>query len=72
MLSSPADPARLVLVGVGGYGLVHAGRIAKLQADGVVHLAAAVDPIRDEAPEIIAGTDDVHRPCGSAGGSRTD
>jgi predicted dehydrogenase len=56
MLSSPAGPARLVLVGVGGYGLVHAGRIAKLQADGIVHLAAAVDPIRDEAPEIIAGT----------------
>ena len=56
MLSSPAGPARLILVGVGGYGLVHAGRIAKLQADGVVHLAAAVDPIRDEAPEIIAGT----------------
>ena len=56
MLSSPAGPARLILVGVGGYGLVHAGRIAKLQADGIVHLAAAVDPIRDEAPEIIAGT----------------
>ena len=27
-----------------------------MQADGLVHLAAAVDPIRDEPPEIIAGT----------------
>ncbi|HEX8508682.1 MAG TPA: Gfo/Idh/MocA family oxidoreductase [Propionibacteriaceae bacterium] len=49
-------PARLILVGVGGYGLVHAGRIANLQASGLVQLAAAVDPIHDVAPLPIAGT----------------
>ena len=49
-------PARLILVGVGGYGRVHAERIAKLQADGVVHLVAAVDPILDVPPPTIAGT----------------
>ncbi len=53
----PVQPSRLILVGVGGFGLVHAARIAKLQADGVVHLVAAVDPFRDEAPEVIGGTD---------------
>ncbi|MBA3529516.1 MAG: Gfo/Idh/MocA family oxidoreductase [Propionibacteriaceae bacterium] len=52
----PARAERLVLVGVGGYGLVHAERIAKLQAGGIVHLAAAVDPIRDVPPPTIAGT----------------
>ena len=51
-----ARPARLILVGVGGYGLVHAERIAKLQALGVVSLAAAVDPIRDVPPPTISGT----------------
>ena len=59
-LLSDADttdqPVRLILVGVGGYGLVHAERIAKLQAGGVVDLAAAVDPIRDVPPPTIAGT----------------
>jgi predicted dehydrogenase len=49
-------PARLVLVGVGGYGAVHAERIAKLQAQGRVALVAAVDPIRDTPPPSIAGT----------------
>ncbi|HET9874086.1 MAG TPA: DUF6807 family protein [Propionibacteriaceae bacterium] len=49
-------PTRVILVGVGGYGLVHAERIAKLQADGVVELVAAVDPIRDVPPPTIAGT----------------
>ena len=49
-------PTRLILVGVGGYGLVHAGRIAKLQSDGVVHLVAAVDPIHAAPPPVIAGT----------------
>jgi len=48
--------ARLILVGVGGYGLVHAERIAKLQARDVVHLVAAVDPIRNAPPPVIAGT----------------
>ena len=52
----PQPPVRLILVGVGGYGLVHAGRIAKLQADGLVHLAAAVDPIHQTPPDVIAGT----------------
>ena len=51
-----ARPVRLILVGVGGYGLVHAERIAKLQALGVVSLAAAVDPIRDVPPPTISGT----------------
>lgn len=40
--SSPR--ARLVLVGVRGYGEVHAGRIARLAAAGRVELVAAVDP----------------------------
>lgn len=51
-----ARPARLILVGVGGYGRVHAERIAKLQAEGVVHLVAAVDPILEVPPPTIAGT----------------
>ena len=49
-------PARLILVGVGGFGAVHAERIALLQAAGVVELVAGVDPIRDTAPPVIAGT----------------
>ncbi len=53
-MSQPA--VRLILVGVGGFGLVYARRIAKLQADGVVQLAAAVDPFNLTAPEEIAGT----------------
>lgn len=55
-MTGAAGLARLVLVGVGGFGLVHAGRIAQLQADGLVHLAAAVDPLQDTPPEVIAGT----------------
>jgi predicted dehydrogenase len=55
-VTSATRPARLVLVGVAGFGLVHAGRIAQLQADGVVELAAAVDPLRDTPPDVIAGT----------------
>ncbi len=55
-MTSAPGPARLVLVGVGGFGLVHAGRIAQLQADGVVQLVAAVDPLRDTPPDVIAGT----------------
>ena len=51
-----ARPVRLVLVGVGGFGLVHAEHIARLQAGGVVRLVAAVDPTRDVAPPTIAGT----------------
>ncbi len=50
------EPVRLILVGVGGYGRVHAERIGKLQAADVVQLAAAVDPILDVPPPTIAGT----------------
>jgi predicted dehydrogenase len=54
--STDASPARLILVGVGGYGRVHAERIAKLQANGLVELVAAVDPILEEPPSTITGT----------------
>ena len=36
--------ARLILVGVRGYGQVHAERIARLTDQGLVELVAAVDP----------------------------
>jgi predicted dehydrogenase len=39
-----SDPARLILVGVLGFGKVHAERIARLSDQGVVELVAAVDP----------------------------
>ncbi|HKN45201.1 MAG TPA: Gfo/Idh/MocA family oxidoreductase, partial [Propionibacteriaceae bacterium] len=42
--TSSSGPARLVLVGVLGYGRVHAERIAKLTEHGTVQLVAAVDP----------------------------
>lgn len=54
--SQPARPSRLVLVGVGGYGAVHATRIAGRQRDGTVQLVAAVDPVRTTPPPVIAGT----------------
>jgi predicted dehydrogenase len=38
------SPARLILVGVRGFGQVHAERIARLQEQGLVELIAAVDP----------------------------
>jgi len=41
---SSAPPARVVLVGVRGYGAVHAERIARLAERGAVQLVAAVDP----------------------------
>ena len=41
---SSASPARLVLVGVRGFGKVHAERIARLSDQGLVELVAAVDP----------------------------
>ncbi len=50
------DPARLILVGVGGYGRIHAERIGRLHAGGTVELVAAVDPILDQPPATIAGT----------------
>ncbi len=49
------DPSavRLVLVGVRGYGQVHAERIARLAEQGRVELVAAVDPgVTLEPPEI--------------------
>ena len=39
-----SSPARLVLVGVRGFGQVHAERIARLTDEGSVKLVAAVDP----------------------------
>jgi predicted dehydrogenase len=42
--TSATTPARLVLVGVRGFGQVHAERIARLAEQGLVELVAAVDP----------------------------
>jgi predicted dehydrogenase len=43
-LGDSTSPARLVLVGVRGFGQVHAERIARLTDEGLVQLVAAVDP----------------------------
>ncbi len=56
MSGPPLGPARLVLVGVAGYGRVHAARVAELQAQGTVTLVAAVDPVQTQPPPVIAGT----------------
>jgi predicted dehydrogenase len=50
-------PARLILVGVGGYGKVHAERIARLAAVGVVQLVAAVDPVYVAESPTVYGVD---------------
>ena len=50
-------PARLVLVGVRGYGQVHAERIAKLADRGLVELVGAVDPGVTLDPPRIYGVD---------------
>ena len=50
-------PARLVLVGVRGFGEVHAARIARLADEGLVELVAAVDPGVVLDPPVIYGTD---------------
>jgi len=58
--SSPAassGPARLILVGVRGYGQVHAERIARLAAARTVQLVAAVDPAYVADPPTSYGTD---------------
>lgn len=47
--------ARLVLVGVRGYGQVHARRIDRLAGEGVVELVAAVDPGVTLDPPMIYG-----------------
>jgi predicted dehydrogenase len=53
--STAGSAARLVLVGVRGFGQVHAERIARLADQGVVELAAAVDPGIVLDPPIIHG-----------------
>src|SRR5215212_3523877 len=50
-------PARLILVGVRGFGQVHAERIARLAEGGVVQLVAAVDPGVRLDPPVIYGVD---------------
>ena len=55
--TAPDSPARLILVGVRGYGVVHAERIARLADQGAVHLVAAVDPGVVVDPPTIFGVD---------------
>ena len=55
--SSVAAPARIVLVGVRGFGQVHAERIARLTDQGLVELVAAVDPGVVLDPPLIYGVD---------------
>jgi predicted dehydrogenase len=50
-----ASPARLVLVGVRGYGQVHAARIAQLAERGMVQLVATVDPGVTADPPLAHG-----------------
>ncbi|HEX6761125.1 MAG TPA: DUF6807 family protein [Propionibacteriaceae bacterium] len=52
-----SSPARLILVGVQGFGRVHAERIARLEDQGLVDLVAAVDPGVSLDPPIIYGVD---------------
>ena len=52
-----ASPARVILVGVRGFGQVHADRIARLSDQGLVELVAAVDPGVVLDPPTIYGTD---------------
>ena len=55
--TSTGSPARVVLVGVRGYGAVHAERIARLADQGAVRLVAAVDPGVVMDPPTIYGVD---------------
>jgi predicted dehydrogenase len=55
--SRTSSPARLVLVGVRGFGQVHAERIARLAGQGLVELVAAVDPGVVLDPPVIYGVD---------------
>ena len=59
--AAPSDssdsPARLILVGVRGFGQVHAERIARLKDQGLVELVAAVDPGVVLDPPTIYGVD---------------
>jgi len=54
---SSAPPARFILVGVRGFGQVHAERIARLSDQGRVELVAAVDPGVVLDPPTIYGVD---------------
>jgi predicted dehydrogenase len=60
-----ATPARLVLVGVGGFGKVHAERIARLTEAGRVELVAAVDPAVAATGTTAYGVD-LHADLGEA------
>jgi len=55
--SAATSAARLVLVGVRGFGQVHAERIARLTDQGLVELVAAVDPGVVLDPPTIYGVD---------------
>jgi predicted dehydrogenase len=55
--SVTASRARLVLVGVRGFGQVHAERIVRLSDQGLVELVAAVDPGVILDPPTIYGVD---------------
>lgn len=55
--SRPGVPARLVLVGVRGFGEVHATNISRLADQGQVELVAAVDPGVVLDPPSIYGAD---------------
>jgi len=56
-MNASNTPARLVLVGVRGFGQVHAERIAMLAEGGLVQLVAAVDPGVRLDPPVIYGVD---------------
>ena len=55
--STAVSAARIVLVGVRGFGQVHAERIARLGDQGLVELVAAVDPGVVVDPPIVYGVD---------------
>ena len=57
METTPISPTRLVLVGVRGFGQVHAERIARFADQGLVELVAAVDPGVVLDPPVIYGVD---------------
>jgi predicted dehydrogenase len=57
METTPTSATRLVLVGVRGFGQVHAERIARFADQGLVELVAAVDPGVVLNPPVIYGVD---------------
>ncbi len=44
-------PARVLLVGVGGYGRVYVQATRKLESDGLAVISAVVDPLAENSPE---------------------